>query len=125
MNPMKVTFVSLTPSHLLKVTKFIVKISQFKFLVMTEKNIFLFHVKTAMPLEKSHPLFPSNPPLKTEILSSPHFFENLVGASPSPPPPSPLQQKGGGEGCTLCLLDMVKGAFKPRGFAKRFSKKRS
>ena len=30
-------FSSLTPSHLLKVTKFLVKISQFKFLVMTDK----------------------------------------------------------------------------------------
>ena len=34
-------FLSLTPFHLLKVSKFIVEISQFKFLVMTEKNIFL------------------------------------------------------------------------------------
>ena len=32
----------LTPSHLLKVTKFLVKIFQFKFLVMTEKNIFVY-----------------------------------------------------------------------------------
>ena len=32
----------LTPSHLLKVTKFLVKISQFIFLVMTEKNIFVY-----------------------------------------------------------------------------------
>ena len=29
------------PSHLLKVTKFLVKVSQFKFLVKTEKNIFV------------------------------------------------------------------------------------
>ena len=35
-------FLSLTPSHLLKVTKFLVEISQFKFLVMTEKNIFIY-----------------------------------------------------------------------------------
>ena len=35
-------FSSLTPSHLLKVTKFLVEISQFKFLVMTEKNIFIY-----------------------------------------------------------------------------------
>ena len=34
-------FSSLTPSHLLKVTKFLVKTSQFKFLIMTEKT-FLF-----------------------------------------------------------------------------------
>ena len=35
-------FSSLTPSYLLKVTKFLVKISQFEFLVMTDKNIFLY-----------------------------------------------------------------------------------
>ena len=33
-------FLSLTTSHLLKVTKFLVEISQFKFLVMAEKSIF-------------------------------------------------------------------------------------
>ena len=33
-------FPSLTPSYLLKVDKFLVKISQFEFLVITEKNIF-------------------------------------------------------------------------------------
>ena len=32
----------LTPSYLLKVTKFIVKISQSEFLVMIEKNIFVY-----------------------------------------------------------------------------------
>ena len=38
--------------------------------------------------EKSHPLFPSNPSLKTEFLSSPPpHFENLVGGSTPPPPP--------------------------------------
>ena len=35
-------FSSLIPSYLLKVTKFLGKISQFKFLVMTEKNIFAY-----------------------------------------------------------------------------------
>ena len=34
---------SLTPSHLLKVTKFLVEISQFRFLVMREKNIFIYN----------------------------------------------------------------------------------
>ena len=58
--------------HLLKVTKFLVKISQFKFLVMTEKNIFVYkHLSLNIsdfslvmsklePHEKGHPLFPSN-----------------------------------------------------------------
>ena len=35
-------FSSLTPSHLLRVTKFLVKISQFKFLVITEKSILVY-----------------------------------------------------------------------------------
>ena len=34
------SFSSLTPSYLLKVTKFLVEISKFEFLVMTGKNIF-------------------------------------------------------------------------------------
>ena len=37
-------FLSLTTSYLLKVTKFLVKISQFEFLVMTEKIIFVFRL---------------------------------------------------------------------------------
>ena len=32
----------LTPSYLLKVPKFLVKISHFELLVMTEKNIFVY-----------------------------------------------------------------------------------
>ena len=35
-------FSSLIPPHLLKETKFLVKISQFNFLVMMEKNIFIY-----------------------------------------------------------------------------------
>ena len=35
-------FLSLTPYHLLKVGKFLVKISPFKFLIMTEKNVFVY-----------------------------------------------------------------------------------
>ena len=34
-------FLSLTPSHLLRIIKFLVDISQFKFFFMTEKNIFI------------------------------------------------------------------------------------
>ena len=40
--PKYYSFSSLTPSCLLKITKFLVKISQFEFLVMTEKNIFVY-----------------------------------------------------------------------------------
>ena len=36
------SFSSLTPSYLLKVTKFIVNISEFNFLVVTEKSIFAY-----------------------------------------------------------------------------------
>ena len=58
---------------------------------MTEKNIFvyklflllnisdfiLFFMYKLQPPEKSHPLFPINPPLKIEILSTPPpVFEN-------------------------------------------------
>ena len=63
------------------------KIFQFEFLVMTEKNIFAyklffavkilihFYVKfaTAPPPEKCYTLFPSNPSLKFEVLSSTLF----------------------------------------------------
>ena len=41
---------TLSSSHLLQVTKFLVKTTQFKFLVMTEKNIFTFYIKAATPL---------------------------------------------------------------------------
>ena len=82
----------------LKVTKFLVKISQFEFLVTTEQKIVfykllfvslsipdvsLFNVEKLQPSppEKVNLPFPSNPPLKTEVLSSPPLFENLVGGS--------------------------------------------
>ena len=56
----------------------------------------LFFVeKLQPPLKKVTPLFPSNPPLKTEDLSSPSpLFENLIRGSPPPLPP--LSRKGGG-----------------------------
>ena len=81
-NPLKIGFFSeppLTPSHLLKVTKFLVKISQFKFLVMTKKNSFVYKLFLLLNIsdfssvchKKSHTPLSSNPPLKIEILSSP------------------------------------------------------
>ena len=69
-------FSSLTSSHLLKVSKFLTKISKFKFLVMTEKDIFvyktffitkyfrfqfIFYAKTTISLKKVAPLLPRNP----------------------------------------------------------------
>ena len=78
----------------LKVTKFLVKISQFWFLVMTEKNFslqtffvikyfrfsffFVVVVKLQPPLKKFTPLVSSNPPLKVEVLSSPTLFHNYI-----------------------------------------------
>ena len=41
-HPKYQNFSSLTQSYLLIVTKFLVKITQFEFLVMTEKNIFVY-----------------------------------------------------------------------------------
>ena len=71
MNPHDIKFLILNPIFLLKVTEFLVKISQFKFLVMTEKNIFVYklflslnilvHVKTATLLKKTTPSFPATP----------------------------------------------------------------
>ena len=60
---------------------------------MTEKNIFAH--KLFLPLniadfdlflcENCNPLFPSKPPLKVEVLSSPPgLIENLVGGSTPP-----------------------------------------
>ena len=80
-------FSPLTSSYLLKVTKFLVKIAQFEFLVMTEKNIFLikyFRFHFFYFFVKYH----SYPPLKVEVLSNlplPPFW-NLVGGSPHPHP---------------------------------------
>ena len=48
-----------------------------------------FLCKNIKPPKKNHPLIPSNPSLKIEVLSSP-LFENWVGGS------IPLQQKGAG-----------------------------
>ena len=80
-NPKK-KFSSLTPFYILKATKFLVKIFPFEFLVMKKKNIFvyqlflplnisdfssLFYVKIAPPpLQKGHPLFPTNPPINAK-----------------------------------------------------------
>ena len=80
----------------LKVTKFLVKISQFEFLVTTEQRILFYKLflslnfadfslffveKLQLPTvpEKSQPPLSKQPPLKTEVLSSPPLFENVVG----------------------------------------------
>ena len=83
-------FFILNTIYLLKITNFFVKIPHFEFLVMTDKNIFaykpfltlIFQIliyvlcENCNPApEKSNPLFPSNSPLKVEVLSSPQFWK--------------------------------------------------
>ena len=52
-------------------------------------------MKIATPL-KVTPFFPANPPLKVEVLQSPHFLKIWLEALPPPTLPSPaLLQKGG------------------------------
>ena len=90
--PKILKFSSLTPSYLLKIPKFIVKTCQFAFLVMTEKNIFVYKrflslnisdfnlffmrkLNTPLPMKKVTLLFPSNPSITVEVLSSPPFLK--------------------------------------------------
>ena len=96
-------FTFLMPSYLLKVTKLLVRISQFEFLVM--KNIFVYKLFLSLdissfslflykncnlPLKKVTPLFPSNPTVKIEVLSSPPLLK--IGWKVQPP------SRKGGEG---------------------------
>ena len=101
-------FILKTPTYLLKVTKFLVKISHFEFLVMTEKNIFVhklffslnildfslsfFKNNCNLPsLKKATPFLLASPLSKLRSCQAP-LFENLVGGST---PPSR-------RGCALC-----------------------
>ena len=52
-----------------------------------------------LPCKRSPPLSQLTP-LKIEVLSSPSLFENLVGVSAPPPPPTSPSRKGG---CALRL----------------------
>ena len=76
--------------YLLKVTKILGKISQFEFLVMTEKSIFAYKLFLSLKISDffsvcvkiSMPPWKKSLPLKVEVLSSPlPLFENLVGGS--------------------------------------------
>ena len=114
-------FSFLTPSYLLKVTEFLVKISQFEFLVMTEKNIFayklflslnildfnLFFNKHSNPLKKVTLLFCSNLTLKVEVLSSLSFFKIWRFNHPPPPPLPPLPSRRGEGRCTLWVMSLI------------------
>ena len=108
--------------YLLKITKFFVKIPHFEFLVVTEKNIFVYKPFLTLnfqiliyflcencspPPGKSNPLFPSNPTLKTEVLLSLHFWKIWLAVQR---PPSPLQNEGSAQYVyvKLSLLFLVK-----------------
>ena len=52
--------------------------------------------KLQTPLEKSYPLFPSNPPLKFEVLWSARFLKIWLEVQPLPPAER-------GAGCALCI----------------------
>ena len=96
--PKILKFFILNPSYLLKVTKFLVKICQFEFLVMTEKNIFvytlflslntsdfsLFFCKIATPLKKVTPSFPATFLSKLRSCQTPLFWK--FGRRFNPPP---------------------------------------
>ena len=102
-------FSSLTSFYLLKLTKFLVKIFQFEFLVMIKKNIFVYKPflllnisdlslfffkkklqplppwKRLLPSFPATPLFSSNPLSKLRSCQTPPpLFENLVGGSTFP-----------------------------------------
>ena len=98
-------FFILNTIYLLKLTKFWGKISQFEFIVMTEKNIFAykhffllnisdfntFLCENYNPLpEKCHPLLSLQNPLKLKILS--HLpCSNFLWMFNSPLPPTPAE----------------------------------
>ena len=107
--PKILKFLSLIPSYLLKVTKFLGNISQFEFLVMTEKNnfayklflllnisdlnlFFMWQLHPPPPWKKSPPLS-LQPPSKSWGPVNPHPFWKFGWRLNSPP-----LQKGG---CTL------------------------
>ena len=105
--------IPLIPSYLLKVTKFLGKICPYEFLVMTEKNIFVFFVikyfrfyfflcenckPPPAPLWKKSSPFPLNSPSKSwGPAKSPLTFLKIWLEVQLPPPPS--AERGP---CTLC-----------------------
>ena len=110
------------------------KIYHFEFLVMTEKNIFAYKLLLSLnmsdsdlffmwklqppPPEKSHLIFPSNPPLKVEVLSNPPpFLKIWLETQP------PLQKGGRGGGVHTKRLQMTDRNlfFVSVGFITQFS----
>ena len=115
-------FLGNPPLLLLKVTSFLVKISQFGFLVTTKKNIFahiiIFFCHSILQIlvyflyencnspEKSKPFFPSNSSKSWDPVKSP-LFENLVGGSNSPTIPRSRKVGGRGEESAHYLSTML------------------
>ena len=74
MNPENIkSFSSLKPSNVLKVIKFLGEISQFEFLIMTEKNIFAYKLFSSLNISDFNFLFlwKLQHPLKNVTLSLP------------------------------------------------------
>ena len=78
---------------------------------MTEKNIFACNLFLSLNIsdfkffcENCIPLFPSNPPLKVEVLTSPppSFLKIWLEVQPTTPPPLPPPSTTKKGGCTLC-----------------------
>ena len=114
--PIILKFFILTPYHLLKATKLLIKISRFKFLVMTEKNIFVYKLFLSFNISDFSLFFMSRlqsslkkvtvshqPPSKNWDPVKPPLTENLGGGSTAPPPPPPSRKDvcGGERGGTL------------------------
>ena len=110
MNPENIkSFLSLTVSHLLKVTKI-----QVEFLIMTEKIVFVYKHTVSLNVSdfsvffkwnlelpcpwKRSPLFPCKSFLKIGVLSNPSPFFWKYGRMFNP------SRKGG---CTLCMIKIV------------------
>ena len=118
-------FSSSVPSYILKVTKFLGKISEFEFLVITKKNIFAYKLflssnisdfnllcdsctpPPSPPPKKVTPLFPSNPPVKVEVLSSSPFLKFGWRLNPTSPP-TPTAGRGGGGAHYVTLTETDK-----------------
>ena len=62
---------------------------------ISDFNLFLEKNCNPPPLKKVTPLFPSKPPLKVEVLSSPPIFKIWLEAEP-PPPSAHLAGRGVG-----------------------------
>ena len=109
--------------HILKVTKFLCKISQFEFLVITTKNIFAYKLFLSLNISdfnllcdnctpthwrKSPPLS-QQPPLKVVVLSSLPFFKFGWRLNTPPlPPPQPAPAERGAHYVTLTEADKLR-----------------